>query len=58
MGDVEFHFALEGISGKGSKFLLNCVKEAKIFREAKIIDSTKTSWSDLYKLKQETSSGS
>ena len=54
MDDVEFHFALESISGKGSKFLLDCIKEAKIFREAEIIDSTKTTWSDLYKLRQET----
>ena len=53
MDDVEFHFALENISGKGSKFLLECVKESKIFRKAEIIDSKKTSWSDLYKLKQE-----
>ena len=58
MDDVEFHFALESISGKGSKFLLDCIKEAKIFREAEIIDSTKTTWSDLYKLKQETRSRS
>ena len=53
MDDVEFHFALESISGKGSKFLLDCIKEAKIFKEAEIIDSTKTTWSDLYKLRQE-----
>ena len=53
MDDVEFHFALESISGKGSKFLLDCIKEAKIFREAEIIDSTKTTWLELYKLKQE-----
>ena len=53
MENVEFHFALESIFGKGRKFLLDCIKEAKIFREAEIIDSKKTSWSDLYKLKQE-----
>ena len=58
MDDVEFHFALESISGKGSKFLLDCVKEAKIFNEAEIIDSTKTTWSELYKLKQETKKNS
>ena len=50
MKDVEFHFALEGISGKGKDFLLNCIKEAKIFLNAKTIDSTKTTWSDLYKM--------
>ena len=58
MDDVEFHFALESISGKGSKFLLDCIKEAKMFMNAKTIDSTKTTWSELYKLKQETGKGS
>ena len=53
MDDVEFHFALESISGKGSKFLLDCIKEAKMFMDAKTIDSTKTTWLELYKLKQE-----
>ena len=53
MDNVEFHFALESISGKGSKFLLDCIKEAKMFMSAKTIDSTKTTWLELYKLKQE-----
>ena len=53
MDNVEFHFALESISGKGSKFLLDCIKEAKMFKNAKTIDSTKTTWLELYKLKQE-----
>ena len=53
MEDVEFHFALENIFGKGSKFLLECINEAKIFKEAEIIDSTKTTWSELYKLRIE-----
>ena len=48
MEDVEFHFALEGISGKGRGFLLETIKEAKIFMKAQTIDSTKTTWSDLY----------
>tara|TARA_Y100000591_G_C21388915_1_gene477212 strand:- start:143 stop:571 length:429 start_codon:yes stop_codon:yes gene_type:complete len=51
MKKVEFHFALEGISGKGKRFLLDCIQEAKIFKNAKIIDSQKTSWSKLYKIK-------
>ena len=51
MSNVEFHFALENISGKGKKFLLNCIKEARIFKKAKIIDSTKTSWSELNKIR-------
>ena len=51
MSGVEFHFALENISGSGKKFLKSCVMEAKIFKNAEIIDSSKTSWSQLYKLK-------
>ena len=47
MDNVEFHFALESISGKGSKFLLDCIKEAKMFMNAKTIDSTKTTWLEL-----------
>ena len=54
MEDVEFHFALEGICGKGSNFLLERIKEAKMFMNAKTIDSTKTTWLELYKLKQKT----
>ena len=53
MNDVEFHFALEGICGKSRKFLLECIKEAKMFMNAKTIDSTKTTWSELHKMKQE-----
>ena len=30
MKEVEFHFVLENISGKGEKFLIDCIKEAKI----------------------------
>mgnify|MGYP000197419500 CR=1 FL=1 len=48
--DVEFHFALEGIKGKGEFFLNNCFKEAEVFYKAKKIDSLKTDWIELYKL--------
>ena len=50
MENVEFHFALEGISGKGRDFLLETIKEAKMFTKAQTIDSTKTTWSDLYEV--------
>lgn len=53
MGDVEFHFALENIYGTGKEFLKECIKEAKIFQEAEIIDSSKVTWSELYDLKIE-----
>ena len=53
MEDVEFHFALEGICGKGRNFLLERIKEAKMFMNAKTIDSTKTTWLELYKMMQE-----
>ena len=48
MEDVEFHFALEGISGKGRRFLLECIKEAEIFMNAQTIDISKTTYLDLY----------
>ena len=50
MEDVEFHFALEGISGKGRNFLLECIKEAKMFMNSQIIDSAKTTYLDLYEM--------
>ena len=50
MENVEFHFALEGISGKGRDFLLKTIKEAKMFMKTQTIDSAKTTWSDLYKV--------
>lgn len=53
MEDVEFHFALEGICGKGKGFLLDCINEAKMFIRAETIDSTKTTWLDLYKKMKE-----
>ena len=42
MEDVEFHFALEGISGTGRNFLQERIKEAKMFMNAKTIDSAQT----------------
>ena len=48
--NVEFHFALEGIKGKGKSFLMKCIEEAKIFSKAKKIDSSKKTWLDLYKM--------
>ena len=54
MEDVEFHFALEGICGKGKEFLLDCINEAKMFIRAETIDSTKITWLDLYKKMQES----
>jgi sporadic carbohydrate cluster protein (TIGR04323 family) len=50
MSEVEFHFALEGISGKGKDFLVKCLKEATIFQDAKKLDSSKTDWLGLYNL--------
>jgi len=54
MENVEFHFALEGISGKGKKFLKETIKEAKMFMLAQTIDSTKNTWLDLYALMKDT----
>ena len=52
MQNVEFHFALEGIKGKGKNFLLQHIKEANIFRKAQIINSKENDWIDLYNLVQ------
>ena len=54
MENVEFHFALEGISGKGRDFLLKTIKEAKMFMKAQTIDSTKTTGLGLYKMMTES----
>ena len=48
MKSVEFHFALEGLKGKGLNFLKRSIKESEIFLKSKRIDSKKTSWSQLY----------
>ena len=37
MKNVEFHFALEGVAGKGKVFLLDCIKEVKIFKKQKLL---------------------
>ena len=50
MSEVEFHFALEGISGKGKNFLLDCLSEVKAFLNAEKLDSSKTDWIELYNL--------
>ena len=47
MADVEFHFALEGLFGKGEKFITTCVNEAKIFEKATKLDTKKLNWLDL-----------
>jgi len=51
MKDVEFHFALEGIKGKGKKFLKSCFKELKIFKQTNLIKEKNNSWFKLYRLK-------
>ena len=50
MEGVEFHFALEGISGKGRSFLLECIQEARMFMNAQTIDSPKTTYLGLYEM--------
>ena len=49
LNGVTFNFAIEGISGKGKTFLIGCFKEANFFKNAKIIDSNKNNWIQLYK---------
>ena len=47
---VEFHFALEGMHGKGKNFLLGCIDEVNKFEKNQIIDSKKIKWTSLYKM--------
>ena len=48
MAEVEFHFALEGVSGKGKSFLLDCSNESRAFLKASKLDSSKMDWLELY----------
>ncbi len=43
-----FHFAIEGLSGKGLEFLKKSQLESNFFKKATIIDSTKTNWLNLF----------
>ena len=53
MEGIEFHFALEGICGKGRNFLLERFEESRMFMKAESIDSTQTTWVELHQLMQE-----
>ena len=50
LSKVEFHFALEGIKGKGRKFLSDCIMQRNIFKKANKIKSKKISWVKLNNL--------
>ena len=49
MKNVEFHFALEGISGKGKNLI--AFKKLKYLKMLKFLDSQNITWSKLYKTK-------
>ena len=53
MEGVEFHSALEGICGDGKNFLLERFEEGRMFMKAESIDSTQTTWVELYQSMQE-----
>ena len=51
--DIEFHFSLEALSGKGREFLSQMIEEARIFMETEIIDYDKVnSYQDLFDIMQ------
>ena len=50
MEKVEFHFALEGICGKGKNFLHSCYEEVKIFESTKKIEEKESDWLKLFNL--------
>ena len=43
-----FHFAIEGLSGKGLEFLKKTQLESNFFKKAVTIDSSKTNWLNLF----------
>tara|TARA_B100000123_G_C25683640_1_gene407589 strand:- start:609 stop:1037 length:429 start_codon:yes stop_codon:yes gene_type:complete len=47
---VEFHFALEGVKGKGKLFLTNCLKEVNMFKKSKTLKNDEAEWTNLYKM--------
>ena len=50
MADIEIHFAMEGLSGKGRKFLEKTFKEASIFLSVEVIEANSVhSYEDLHK---------
>ena len=48
--NVTFHFAIEGVIGKGEKFLIKCSEEADFFKKADSIDRQKFNWLELYEM--------
>tara|TARA_B100000780_G_scaffold275850_1_gene243315 strand:+ start:2516 stop:2938 length:423 start_codon:yes stop_codon:yes gene_type:complete len=52
MKEVEFHFALENLKGKGKNFLIETAKEALIFMKASNIESKEKEYLDLHKIIQ------
>ena len=53
MKEMEFHFCLELLSGKGKVFLSQMIEEAKIFQEAKIMNYNQVkSYKELFNLMQ------
>ena len=52
MKEVEFHFALENLKGKGKNFLTESAKEAFIFMKASNIESKEKEYLDLHKIIQ------
>ena len=54
MAEIEFHFCLEVLSGKGRPFLSQMIEEAKIFQETQQIKYDQvSSYQDLFNLMQE-----
>jgi hypothetical protein len=50
MADIEIHFAMEGLSGKGKPFLESIFKEASLFLSAGSIEASSVeSYGDLHK---------
>jgi sporadic carbohydrate cluster protein (TIGR04323 family) len=48
LSNVNFHFVIEGLNGEGIDFMNKCYEESVYFKGAKIIESKKTNWIELY----------
>lgn len=48
LSSVEIYFAIEGINGKGVKFLEDCFKERDLFAQMDVIPESDSNWPDLY----------
>tara|TARA_B110000238_G_C16008576_1_gene387805 strand:- start:138 stop:563 length:426 start_codon:yes stop_codon:yes gene_type:complete len=50
LSNATFHFAIEGLNGKGIGFINKCYEESIYFKSAQTIESKNTNWLELYNI--------